>query len=100
MNAFLYLKEPSVAFFMRAHDTLHRLLGNVLGFAKPYLFSLFCVLLAFQTNWWFASYLHTLPPYLAFIAAIMMTAWYGGLRPAIGAIACSTFLIDYYFIAP
>jgi signal transduction histidine kinase len=56
--------------------------------------------LALQFNLLMATYLHTLPPFLGFLAAIMITAWYAGFRPAMLAIGLSTFIINYYFLYP
>ncbi len=39
-------------------------------------------------------------PFLLFACAVLLAAWRGGLGPGIYATLLSTFLIDYYFIAP
>ena len=65
-----------------------------------YVLPLLSVFVALQLNWLIAPYLHTLPPFLAFIGAIMVTAWYGGFRPAIMTIVASTLVINYYFLDP
>ncbi len=77
-----------------------RLLSNSPDFFKHYLISVLSVLLALVTNWLIAPYLTILPLSLAFIAAIMITAWYGGFRPAMFAIVLSAFMINYYFLYP
>jgi signal transduction histidine kinase len=61
---------------------------------------LLSVFLALQINWLIAPYLTILPLSLAFIAAIMVTAWYGGFRPALFAVVLSAFMINYYFLYP
>jgi signal transduction histidine kinase len=61
---------------------------------------LLSVFLALQINWLIAPYLTILPLALTFIAAIMITAWYGGFRPAMFAVVLSTFIINYYFLYP
>src|SRR5262245_26780286 len=39
-------------------------------------------------------------PFLSFLAAVMITAWYGGFGPALVSTGISALLIDYYFIEP
>ena len=65
-----------------------------------YVLPLLSVFVALQLNWLIAPYVHTLPPFLAFLGAIMVTAWYGGFRPAIMTIVVSTLIINYYFLDP
>jgi K+-sensing histidine kinase KdpD len=39
-------------------------------------------------------------PFLAFYTAVALTAWYGGLGPALAATALSVLAADYYFVPP
>ena len=39
-------------------------------------------------------------PFLAFFTAVALTAWYGGLGPALLATALSVLVTDYFFIPP
>ena len=58
------------------------------------------VVLALETNWLVAPFLSFLPPFLTFLAAIMITAWYGWFSSAIAATVLSSLIINYYFIPP
>jgi signal transduction histidine kinase len=69
-------------------------------FFKRYLLPIVAVVLALQFNWLIAPHLSFLPPFLAFLAAIMITAWYGGFPSAVFAVVLSDFIINYYFIPP
>jgi signal transduction histidine kinase len=69
-------------------------------FFTRYLLPIFAVFLALQTNWLIAPYLSFLPPFLAFLAAIMITAWYGGFPSAVFGVVLSAVVINYYFIPP
>jgi signal transduction histidine kinase len=66
----------------------------------PYLLPVLAVALAVQINWWVAPFLSFLPPFLTFLAAIMMTAWYGGFASAVFMIGLSALTISYYFVPP
>ena len=69
-------------------------------FFTRYLLPLLCVFLALQSNWLMAPYVSVMPPFLAFVAALMITAWYGGFLSAMFATVLSAFTINYYFIPP
>ena len=71
-----------------------------LKFFKRYLLPILAVYLALQTNWLVAPHVSFLPPFLTFLGAIMVTAWYGGLPSAVFAMVLSAFLVNYYFIPP
>jgi signal transduction histidine kinase len=76
-----------------AEPTLH-------GPLTRYVLPVVSVLLALQANWMMTPYLSVLPPFLAFLAAIMITAWYGGFRPALLAIVLSACITNYFFMGP
>jgi K+-sensing histidine kinase KdpD len=67
---------------------------------RPYLLAILSVFLALQALWFIQPYISISPPFITFLAAIMVTAWYGGFRPALFATVLSAVTIDYYFIRP
>ena len=69
-------------------------------FFTRYLLPILAVFLALEANWAMASYVSFLPPFLAFLAAIMVTTWYGGFSSGVFAVILSTVITDYYFIPP
>jgi len=83
---------------MQLHAPLLRI--HQLKFFTRYALPVLAVFLALQANWLMAPYLSFLPPFLTFLAAIMVTAWYGGFPSALFAVVLSGFIINYYFIPP
>src|SRR5215475_4121576 len=71
-----------------------------LKFFRRYLLPVLAVYIALQTNWLIAPHLSFLPPFLTFLGAIMVTAWYGCFPTAVFAVVLSAFLVNYYFIPP
>lgn len=69
-------------------------------FFTRYVLPVVAVVLALQTNWLVAPFLSLLPPFLTFLAAVMITAWYGGFPSAVFATVLSGIVIDFYFIPP
>jgi signal transduction histidine kinase len=65
-----------------------------------YLLPISAVGTAVEINLLIAPYLSILPPFLTFLAAIMLTAWYGGFPSALFSIVLSGFALKYYFIPP
>ena len=65
-----------------------------------YLLPVVTVVFALQFNWLVAPFLSFLPPFLTFLAAVMVTAWYGGFPSAVFATLLSTAVINFYFIPP
>lgn len=39
-------------------------------------------------------------PFLLFFAAVMISAWFGGLGPGLGATALAALASDYFFLTP
>ena len=74
------------------------LVASSVQFFKVYLLPILSVLFALLTNWLIAPYLSVLPPFLAFLAAVMVTAWYGGFPSAVFTIVLSSAVLDYFFI--
>ncbi|MEH2023228.1 PAS domain S-box protein [Nostoc sp.] len=58
-----------------------------------------CVILALRTTLLLNPYLTPTPGAL-FFAAVMVSAWYGGLGPGLLATALSTLAINYFFLKP
>ena len=46
------------------------------------------------------DYWHSTPFVSLFLCAIMFSAWFGGFKPGLLAIALSVFAFDYYFLPP
>ena len=68
---------------------------------RSYLLAILTVFLALQAIWVIQPYLSTSPPFITFLAAIIITAWHGGIpASALFATLLSAVLIDYYLIAP
>ena len=65
-----------------------------------YVLPISAVATAIEINWLIAPYLSFLPPFLTFLAAIMLTAWYGGFPSALFAIILSVLSVSFYFIPP
>jgi len=61
--------------------------------------ALLSVALALQTTLLLSSYLSATPAAL-FFAAVMVSAWYGGLAPGLFATVLSTLAINYFFLKP
>ena len=57
------------------------------------------VLVALLVARWLEIHLVTAPASL-FLCAIMLSAWFGGLRPGLFAVALSLLAFDYYFVLP
>src|SRR5439155_25416717 len=49
---------------------------------------------------WIESVLQSGPEVSLFICAVMVSAWFGGLRPGLLAIVLSVLAFDYYFVPP
>jgi signal transduction histidine kinase len=69
-------------------------------FFTPYLLPILCVFLALQGTWLMAPHVSVLSPFLAFLAAIMLTVWFGGFFSALFATVLSALTINYYLMSP
>jgi len=49
---------------------------------------------------WIESVLQSSPQVSLFLCAVMLSAWFGGVRPGLLAIALSVLAFDYYFVPP
>lgn len=65
----------------------------------PYGVAIGCVVTAFLLTNVLWPWLEPHPTSI-FLAAVTVTAWYGGLRPSLLATALAIFVEDYFFIAP
>ena len=75
---------------MRAH----------LLFIRPYVLAALTVCLALAVKSFIQPYISTSPPFIAFLVAIMFTAWKWGFLPAFFATILSAIAIDYWLIPP
>jgi len=73
---------------------------QVIRWIRPYLLAILAVFLAWQAIRFIQPYITISPPFITFLAAIMVIAWYGGFRPALFATLLSAVTIDYYLILP
>jgi PAS domain S-box-containing protein len=58
------------------------------------------VVAALILAWWIQSVWQSVPHVSLFLCAVMFSAWFGGIRPALLAIAFSVLAFDYYFLPP
>src|SRR5829696_8914809 len=84
---------------LSGQSSRHPFASRVLGLRR-YLLAVLSVLLALQINWFLDPHLSISPPFMTFLAAIMLTAWHDGFPPALFATVLSTIVFDYYFMAP
>ncbi len=65
----------------------------------PYAVALGGTALAFGLTWLLWSILHS-NPFLLFVGAVVVTAWYGGLGPSLLTTVLAVLLVDYFFVPP
>ena len=58
------------------------------------------VIAALIIAWWIESVWESVPHVSLFICAVMLSAWFGGIRPALLAILLSALAFHYYFMPP
>lgn len=68
--------------------------------ALAYGLALGSVLLALSLRWLLEPYTAANSPFLPFLAAVMVTAWFGGFAAAAAATAFSALLVELFFIPP
>src|SRR5689334_10548727 len=66
---------------------------------QRYLAALFCILVAFCIRYWLTPVLGEELPFMLFIAASLVAAWYGGAVAGAVALLLGLFLADYFFLA-
>src|SRR5215472_707 len=66
---------------------------------RRYLGALLCIALAFGIRYWLTPLLGEELPFMLFIAASLVAAWYGGAVAGIVALLLGLFLADYFFLA-
>src|SRR5438874_2463899 len=67
---------------------------------QNYAVALGCVLLAFSIRFCLGPILGEELPFLLFIAAALVAAWYGGALSGFGALLLGLFLAGYFFMPP
>src|SRR5438270_4289350 len=50
--------------------------------------------------WWMDAVFHAAPHVSMFLCAVMFSAWFGGVRPGLLAIALAVLAFKYYFLSP
>lgn len=66
---------------------------------RRYLGALLCIAVAFAVRYWLSPILGEELPFMLFIAASLVAAWYGGAAAGIIALLLGLFLADYFFMA-
>lgn len=65
-----------------------------------YAIAVISIALATLFRWWLDPILETHIPFTTFYAAIMITAWYGGVGPSLLAIVSGAILASFLFVEP
>jgi signal transduction histidine kinase len=65
---------------------------------RRYLAALLCILTAFSLRYWLTPILGEELPFMLFISASLVAAWYGGAGAGIAALLLGLFLADYFFL--
>jgi PAS domain S-box-containing protein len=78
---------------------------NPLWWAKPpvilnYGVAVVSVVVALILAWWIDSVWQSVPHVSLFLCAVMVSAWFGGIKPGLLAIIFSALAFDYYFLPP
>ncbi|HZR20609.1 MAG TPA: ATP-binding protein [Verrucomicrobiae bacterium] len=85
-----------------ANESLDRadteLIGEVPAWQR-YLGALLCIAVAFAVRYWLTPLLGEELPFMLFIAASLVAAWYGGAAAGTVALLLGLFLADYFFLA-
>jgi len=67
---------------------------------RRYAVAVTCVLVAFAVRYWLTPVLGEELPFMLFVAAALLAAWYGGALTGIVALLLGLFLADYFFLPP
>ena len=74
------------------------------GLLRPYIlhytFAVVCIASATSARFLLDPWLGDRTPYLTLLFAVMLTAWYGGLRPALFAAILGWLCADHFLLAP
>ena len=65
---------------------------------RRYLAALFCILIAFCVRYWLTPVLGEELPFMLFISASLVAAWYGGAVAGTAALFLGLFLADHFFL--
>ena len=66
--------------------------------ARRYLVAVVCVLAAFGVRYWLTPVLGEELPFMLFIAAALVAAWYGGAATGMAALMLGLLLASYFFV--
>ncbi len=80
-------------------DSARIIPGVELPAGRRYLSAFLCILVAFGIRYWLTPVLGEELPFMLFIAASLVAAWYGGAVAGIVALLLGLFLADYFFLA-
>ncbi len=58
------------------------------------------VTITLMIGWWMETRFQSAAHVSLFLCAVMISAWFGGLKPAMLAVALSVLAFDYYFLPP
>lgn len=78
----------------------HTIMPLFLHLAKPLIVSLVSVVLALGITWLIEPYTTVASPFLPFLAAAMVSAWWGGFAAAALATVLGAGIVEYYILAP
>src|SRR5215469_5797795 len=87
------LNDPSPS-----QATVQLNLTNEMPTWRRYVAALVCILTAFAIRYWLSPILGEELPFMLFIAASLVAAWYGGAGAGIAALLLGLFLADYFFL--
>src|ERR1041385_672279 len=90
------LDEPNSLMKKTEHDPNSRSVGIVWRYG----FAVFLVVVAFAIRYAMSPVLGEELPFMLFIAAALIAAWYGGAASGIVALLLGLLLADYFFIWP
>src|SRR4051812_19665622 len=81
-----------------ASDLIEAVLSETPAWRR-YAGALLCIAVAFGVRYWLTPLLGEELPFMLFIAASLVAAWYGGAVAGIVALLLGLFLADYFFMA-
>jgi len=76
------------------------LLGQKPPVILSYGVAVLSVIAALIILWWMETVFHSAPHVSLLLCAVMFSAWFGGVRPGLLAIALSVLAFKYYFLPP
>lgn len=70
---------------------------EALSAPQRYAVAVLCVLIAFAVRYWLSPILGEELPFMLFVAASLVAAWYGGAVTGVVALLLGLFLASYFF---